>query len=84
MRSLTHHLQKIAVAGTLFATVIVTGCAVHGRYYDSAHSDYHRWGTPEREPYGRWEVENHRTHTDYNKLKPDDRQAYWNWRHDHQ
>jgi len=59
------------------------GCAVHARYYDSAHNDYHVWVPAEREPYARWEAEQHRSHVDYKKLKKEDQQAYWNWRHDH-
>lgn len=68
----------------LLMPLMGTGCAVHAGYYDRAHSDYHRWGPNEREPYARWEAENHRSHTDYTKLNDQDRQAYWNWRHDHQ
>jgi hypothetical protein len=83
VKQLTHSFRRIAIAAALVSPVIVTGCAVHARYYDNAHRDYHVWGPAEREPYGRWEAENHRTHTDYKKLKSDDRQAYWNWRHDH-
>ena len=56
---------------------------MHARYYDSVHADYHTWGPGEREPYGRWEAEQHRSHVDYKKLKENDRQNYWNWRHDH-
>ena len=82
-RPLTFHLQRIAIAAALLSPVIFAGCAVHARYYDTAHRDYHTWGPAEREPYTRWEMENHRPHTDYGKLKADDRQAYWNWRHDH-
>jgi hypothetical protein len=83
MRYLTYCLQKIAIVGVLFGPLLVTGCAVRARYYDSARGDYHQWGPAEREPYARWESENHRTHADYKKLKPGDRQGYWNWRHDH-
>lgn len=77
-------LRKIAIGGMLLMPLMGTGCAVHAGYYDRAHSDYHRWGPNEREPYARWEAENHRSHTDYTKLNDQDRQAYWNWRHDHQ
>jgi hypothetical protein len=52
---------------------MITGCAVHARYYDSVHADYHTWGPAEREPYGRWEAEQHRSHVDYKKLKDNDR-----------
>jgi len=83
VRRLTHHLQNILLAGALLSPAIFSGCAVRARYYDPVHSDYHRWGPAEREPYARWEVEGHRPHSDYQKLRKEDRQAYWNWRHDH-
>jgi len=65
------------------AVVSLSGCAVHARYYDTAHGDYHVWGPSEREPYARWEAEQHRHHVEYKKLNKEDRQAYWNWRHEH-
>ncbi len=83
VRKLIQYFQRAALVAALAAPVIATGCAVHARYYDRAHSDYHVWGAAEVQPYGRWETENHRTHVDYGKLKDKDRQAYWNWRHDH-
>lgn len=83
MRYLTYCLQRIVFAGVLVGSVVSTGCAVHARYYDRVHSDYHTWGPGERDPYARWETEQHRRHIEYNKLRKEDRQAYWNWRHDH-
>jgi hypothetical protein len=72
------------IAGALCGLVNLSGCAVHARYYDTGHADYHAWGPDERDQYTRWESEQHRQHVDYKKLKKDDQQAYWNWRHDHQ
>ena len=40
--------QKIALAGTLLSSTLITGCAVRAHYYDSVHTDYHRWGPAER------------------------------------
>jgi hypothetical protein len=83
VKQLISYVHGIVVAAAILSPVIISGCAVHAHYYDTAHRDYHTWGPAEREPYARWEAENHRPHTDYGKLKDDDRQAYWNWRHDH-
>ena len=83
MTTLISQLRRIAVAGVLLCPAFIAGCAVHARYYDGPHGDYHYWGSAEVRPYASWEVEVHRPHTDYKKLKPGDRQAYWNWRHDH-
>jgi hypothetical protein len=83
MRRLSAFLKRTLVAGTLAGTVIFTGCAVRAGYYDAPHSDYHRWGRAEREPYLRWENEEHRRHRDYRRLDGRDRQEYWNWRHEH-
>jgi hypothetical protein len=78
-----HYLQSSLVAAFVLSLITVTGCAVRTGYYDAPHSDYHRWGRAEREPYSHWEADQHRSHRDYRRLKQDDRQAYWNWRHDH-
>jgi len=69
--------------GVLALVVSLSGCAVHARYYDPGHADYHAWGPGEREYYSRWESEQHRRHEDYKRLNERDRQDYWNWRHDH-
>jgi hypothetical protein len=76
-------LRDLGLAAALSISILASGCAVHGRYYDAPHADYHRWGPAEREPYARWEAEQHRHHEDYKKLNDADRQGYWNWRHDH-
>jgi hypothetical protein len=76
-------LHKLLLAAALISPVIVSGCAARVRYYDAPHSDYHRWGPAERDPYMRWENDRHRSHRDYRRLKQDERQDYWNWRHEH-
>jgi len=76
--------RKLLLASALLSPILAAGCAVHARYYDAPHADYHVWGPAEREPYARWETEQRRNHVDYKHLKDADRQAYWNWRHDHQ
>jgi hypothetical protein len=83
MHRLIRCFKSMPLTIILVSPIISTGCAVHGRYYDSAHADYHSWGPAERAPYARWEAENHRSHIDYGKLKKEDQQGYWNWRHDH-
>jgi hypothetical protein len=61
--------------------VSITACAVHARYYDSGHSDYHTWNPGERAYYSRWEADTHRTHQDYAKRPEADQRDYWTWRH---
>jgi len=73
-------MQRLTIGVLL---VGLSGCAVHARYYDTVHADYHVWGPAEREPYARWEAEQHRQHVEYKKLKEEDRRTYWNWRHEH-
>ena len=82
MRTFTS-LRAIGLIGALAAVVSLSGCAVHARYYDAGHADYHAWGPGERGHYNRWEAEQHRRHEDYKRLNEKDRQDYWNWRHDH-
>jgi hypothetical protein len=82
MRLSDAFLRIAGLASVLAISSLAGGCAVHARYYDGPHHDYHRWGPAEREPYSRWEAEQHR-HDDYKRLNDKDRQAYWNWRHDH-
>jgi hypothetical protein len=81
--NLKGYFHRIILGGVLATGLSVAGCTVHAGYYDVDHRDYHHWSDAEREPYGRWEAENHRQHEDYDKLKKEDKQAYWDWRHDH-
>jgi hypothetical protein len=82
MHRLSSFLYIVVFATALLSSAI-TGCTARARYYDAPHSDYHRWGAAEREPYSRWESDQHRRHEDYKRRKKEDQQAYWNWRHDH-
>jgi hypothetical protein len=81
MITLNSSIQRIAIIGTLASCALSAGCAVHARYYDPGHSDYHRFGPNERPYYNRWATENHHDHDDFKKLKPEDQRNYWDWRH---
>jgi len=51
------------------------------RYYDSGHSDYHRWNDQESGFYLRWESDGHRDHREFNQRNADEQREYWGWRH---
>jgi hypothetical protein len=83
MTRLPSEIRKLLAAGALGAIALVGGCAVHARYYDPGHSDYHRWSPGESGYYNRWEADTHRRHEDYNRRRAEEQQEYWNWRHGH-
>ena len=81
------NLKKITpmlLAAAISSPILLTGCEVHGRVYDSYDHQYRQWA-PESTYYGQWETETHRKHERYERRKHDEQQDYWKWRskHDH-
>ncbi|HUI74772.1 MAG TPA: hypothetical protein VLX32_07505 [Candidatus Acidoferrum sp.] len=77
-------IVTLAVATALTTPVVMGGCAVRARYYDTDHHDYHRWDHHEDRFYLQWESETHRDHRNFRDRDQREQQEYWNWRHQHE
>jgi hypothetical protein len=82
LRSLKN-FAPILLAATLASPALMVGCAVHARYYDPYHHDYHPVDG-EVVFYSQWEHDTHRDHVDLNKRSDAEQKEYWDWRHNHQ
>ena len=76
-------LGPLVLGTAMLAPLVTSGCYTQVRYYDSYHSDYHRWNDGEVRSYRVWLGERHYEYRDYNRLNKDEQRDYWNWRHDH-
>ena len=75
-------MVPMVMAAVMAAPLLMTGCAVHGRVYDSYDHQYRQWA-PESGFYIQWENENHYRHERYERRRQNEQQAYWEWRARH-
>lgn len=75
-------LASLLLAAAISSPLLITGCEVHGRVYDSYDHQYRQWA-PESTYYSQWEVETHRRHERYERRKHEEQEEYWEWRHHH-
>jgi hypothetical protein len=79
-------LTKIAfpvlLAAAITSPLLLTGCEVHGRVYDSYDHAYVQWA-PESPYYTQWEHDTHRHHERYERRSHQEQQEYWQWRRQH-
>lgn len=83
MHRIVKGFAPLVLAAVLASPLLVAGCAVHARYYDPYHHDYHPIDG-EVVFYGQWERETHREHRELNRRSEAERKEYWEWRHKHQ
>lgn len=83
MRILPKKIVPIAMTAVMAAPLLLTGCEVHGRVYDSYDHQYRQWA-PESGFYVQWENDNHYKHERYERRSHDQQQNYWQWRAKHQ
>ena len=79
MRIQLKKILPLLLAAAISSPILLTGCEVHGRVYDSYDHQYHPWA-PENGYYVQWENETHRKHERYQRRKHDEQQDYWQWR----
>jgi hypothetical protein len=72
----------LLLAAAITSPVLMTGCEVNGRVYDSYDHQYRHWA-PESTYYAQWETDNHYRHERYERRSKQEQQEYWKWRHDH-
>lgn len=82
MRILPRKIVPIAMTAVMAAPLLMTGCEVHGRVYDSYDHQYRQWA-PESGFYIQWENENHYRHERYERRGHDEQQDYRQWRSKH-
>jgi hypothetical protein len=76
--------NRIPAALLIGGTLLVSGCAVHGRYYyDPYVRDRHRWDTREEQEYRRYLRERNERYRNFRRLDENRQREYWRWRHDH-
>lgn len=73
----------LLLAAALSAPVMMAGCEVHGRVYDSYDHQYRQWA-PESPYYRQWEIENHMRRERYERRNQEQQEQYWEWRHHQQ
>ena len=82
MRIRLKKMLPILLAASISSPILLTGCAVHGRVYDSYDRQYRQWA-PESSFYIRWENANHLKHRRYQRRNQRQQQEYWQWRSQH-
>lgn len=78
----TKKFFPLLLAAAFTSPILLTGCEVHGRVYDSYDHQYRQWA-PESGYYVQWENDTHRRHERYERRRREEQQQYWQWRHDH-
>lgn len=73
------NMLSMVLAAAISCPVLLTGCAIHGRVYDSYTHQYRRWA-PESGYYIRWENENNLKHERYRRRDQRQQEEYWRWR----
>lgn len=73
----------LLLAAAISSPLLITGCEVHGRVYDSYDHGYRQWA-PESPYYTHWERENRYRHERYERRSQEQQEEYWRWRHNQQ
>lgn len=79
MRIWLKKIYPMLLAAAIASPIVLTGCEVHGRVYDSYGRRYRQWA-PESPYYSQWENETHRRHERYERRSQQEQQEYWQWR----
>jgi hypothetical protein len=79
-KSISGKITSLLLAAAVSSPLLMTGCEVHGRVYDSYDHQYRQWA-PESSYYTEWENDTHRRRESYERRSREEQQEYWQWRH---